>query len=207
MPAMVDTKAEQKAPVAKGTGGRKTVDKWKKKKWYTILSSRIFDKKVLGETPVEKPKNLINRTMKVTLDVLTGQRMKRDYMLTFKVFDVQGQTASTKISEFAVNRGSLGRTVRRRNSKVAIVGTIPSIGGEAKSTIMAITDRKATQSQEAAIRKMIHEEYASLKGKDFEELVQILLGQEFSNEIFKKASKICRVKKVIVSKSTFLETK
>ncbi len=197
----------QQSKAQKASAARKTVDKWKKKKWFNVLSSKIFDKRPLGETPVEKPKNLMGRIMKTTLDMVTGQRAKRDYMISFKVNDVQGQTASTVVSEFSVNKGTLGRTIRRRNSKVALVGKIAVVGGEAMTTVVVVTERKATNAQKAGVRKIIKEELASLNGKDFELLVQELLLGNFSNELFKKAAKVCPVKKVIVAKSTFTESK
>jgi small subunit ribosomal protein S3Ae len=191
----------------KASAARKTVDKWKKKKWFSIVASKIFDKKLLGETPGEKPKNIMGRTFKSTLDVVTGQRTKRDYMISFKINDIQGQTASTVISEFSVNKGTLGRTIRRRNSKVAVVKRIPVIGGEAMTTVVVVTERKAPNEQKTVIRKIIGEQLDTLNGKDFELLVQELLLGNFSNELFKKAAKIYPVKKVIVSKSTFFETR
>jgi len=191
----------------KASAARKTVDKWKKKKWFSIVASKIFDRKPLGETPGEKPKNIMGRTFKSTLDIVTGQRAKRDYMVSFKINDIQGQTASTVISEFSVNKGTLGRTIRRRNSKVGIVKRVPVVGGEAMTTVLVITERKAPNEQKTAIRKIIEEQLATLNGKDFELLVQELLLGNFSNELFKRASKIYPVKKVIVSKSTFFETK
>jgi small subunit ribosomal protein S3Ae len=191
----------------KASAARKTVDKWKKKKWFTINSSKIFDKRPLGETPAEKPKNLMGRTMKVTLDTVTGQRGKRDYSVSFKVNDIQGQTASTVVSKFEVNKGTLGRTIRRRNSKVALVERIPVVGGDAMTTIVVVTDRKATNAQQTEIRKIIKESIGVLNGKDFELLVQELLLGNYSNELFKKASKLCPIKKVIVSKSTFIGAK
>jgi small subunit ribosomal protein S3Ae len=203
---MVKFMAEQ-SKAQKASAARKTVDKWKKKKWFNVTASKIFDKRPLGETPGEKPKNVLGRTMKVTLDTVTGQRMKRDYTVSFKINDVQGQTASTVISEFSVNKGTLGRTIRRRNSKVALVDKVPVVGGEAMTTVVVISERKATNIQKATIRAMIKEQLASLAGKDFELLVQELLLGNFSNDLFKKASKIAPVKKVIVSKSTFTETK
>jgi small subunit ribosomal protein S3Ae len=199
--------AETQSKAQKASAARKTVDKWKKKKWFAVLSSKIFDKKPLGETPGEKPKNVMGRTMRVTLDMVTGQRAKRDYAVSFKVNDIQGQTASTVVSEFAVNKGVLGRTVRRRNSKVGLVEKLPVVGGEAMTTVVVVTDRKATNVQKASIRKMIKEQLTTLQGKDFELVVQELLLGNFSNELFKKASKICQVKKVIVAKATFTETK
>ncbi|MFA5931039.1 MAG: hypothetical protein WC821_01875 [archaeon] len=191
----------------KASAARKTVDKWKKKKWFNVLSSKVFDKKPLGETPGEKPKNIMGRTFKCTLDIVTGQRTKRDYMMSFKINDIQGQTASTVISEFVVNKGTLGRTIRRRNSKVALVKRIPVVGGEAMTTIVVVTDRKATNAQKTGIREMIETQVKTLHGRDFEVLVQELLLGSFSNELYKMASKVCPIKKVIVSKSTFFESK
>jgi small subunit ribosomal protein S3Ae len=198
---MAETKAQ------KASAARKTVDKWKKKKWFTISASKIFDRRPLCETPGEKPKNIMGRTLKTTLDTVTGQRAKRDYVISFKVNDVQGQNASTVVSQFAVNKGTLGRTVRRRNSKVGLVKRVPVVGGDAMTTVVVVTDRKATNAQKTIIRKMIDEALAVLKGKDFELVVQELLLGNFSNELFKKASKICPVKKVIVAKSTFFGSK
>ena len=136
-------------------GRRKTVDKWKKKKWFTITASKIFNKKPLGETPVEKPVNLTGRTIKVTLDTLTGQRARRDVSVYFKTSDVQGQTITTKISKFEVSKGALSRTIRRRNSKVGLVKKIPVAGGEARINIIVITGRKANQNQRTGIRALI----------------------------------------------------
>jgi small subunit ribosomal protein S3Ae len=197
----------QQTKAQKASAARKTVDKWKKKKWFGVLASKIFEKKSLGETPGEKPKNVLGRTMKTTLDTVTGQRAKRDYMISFKINDVQGQTASTVISEFEINKGTLGRTIRRRNSKIALVRKIPVVGGEAMTTVVVVTERKATNAQKIGIRKIIEEQLSALKGKDFELLAQELLLGNFSNELFKKATKIALIKKVIVSKSTFFETK
>ncbi|MFA6065020.1 MAG: hypothetical protein WC746_04215 [archaeon] len=197
----------QQSKAQKASAARKTVDKWKKKKWFNVVSSKIFDRRPLGDTPGEKPKNVMGRIMKTTLDTVTGQRAKRDYSISFKVNDVQGQTASTVVSTFEINKGTLGRTIRRRNSKVALVKRIPVVGGEAMTSVVVVTDRKATNAQKTGIRKLIEEQVATLNGKDFELVVQELLLGNFSNELFKKALKVCPVKKVIVSKSTFIETK
>lgn len=188
-------------------GRRKTVDKWKKKKWYTITASKIFNKKPLAETPVERPVNLTGRTIKVTLDILTGQRARRDVAVFFKTSDVQGTNISTKVSKFEVNKGALSRTVRRRNSKVGLVEKIPVIGGEARVNIMVITGRMANQKQKTGIRAIISEHAKVLYGKDFEDLVQEVLLGGFGNDLFKKAAKICSVKKVIIAKATFTGTK
>lgn len=194
--------------VGKNVGARrKTVDKWKKKKWFFIKASKLFDNKILGETPAEKPINLINRTLKVTLDKLTGQRTKRGTTIFFKTFDVQGQNINTKISRFETAKSSLGRLIRRGNSKITIVEKVPVVGGEAKITIVAITVKKATSKQKTSIGKTIKEKLVLFKGKDFEEVVKELVLGNITNKISKDAEKIFMIKKVIAFKATFTETK
>jgi small subunit ribosomal protein S3Ae len=191
----------------KSTGSRKTVDKWKKKKWFTIYSSKVFNRKPLGDIPGEKLHNIMNRAMNVTLDVLTGQRAKRDTRVTFKVCDIQGQNANTRLNSFEMNRGSLGRMIRRRASKIAVVEKIPVQGGDARITLVAITARKATASQKTGIRKVMSQALNELKGKDFEEVSRELLFGNITNDIFKNSKKICLMKKVLPTKAKFIEAK
>ncbi len=207
MPAMIqDTKETKQQSASKGQA-RRTVDKWKKKKWFTIMASPAFDKKPLAETPAEKPRNLFNRTIRTTLDNVTGNRMKRDYIVYFKVSDIQGQNVVTKISKFEVVKAFLGRTVRRRNSKVGLVEKLSVVGGEGKVNMVIVTERKATKSQETAIRDILHKEMLSLNGKDFEDICKELLLGNFVSELAKKASKICSVKRAIPVKAQFTEKK
>lgn len=188
-------------------GRRKTVDKWKKKQWFTIMSSKIFDKKPLGETPAEKPIQLLGRTLQVNMGNITGQRTRRDTAIHFKYSDVQGTSINTNVSKFEISKGTLGRMIRRNNSKVALVKRIPVVGGEANITTIVVTYKKATQAQKTGVRKIIDEEINTLKGKDFEEIVKELLMGKFATDLSKKSSKICVIKKTIVSKATFTEAK
>ncbi len=192
---------------AAGKGSRRVVDKWKKKKWFTINASPLFDRKPIAETPAEKPKNLANRTIRTTLDTLTGNRMKRDWYIYLKVSDIQGQNVSTKLSKFEMNKGSLGRSIRRRNSKVTLIEKIPVANGEARFTIVAITDKKATRRQEAGIREIMQKELFTLAGKDFEEVSKELLLGNLLSELAKKTGKVFLVKKVIPAKGIFTEKK
>ena len=190
-----------------GKGRRKTVDKWKKKEWFTILSSKTFDKKPLGETPAEKPLQLIGRTIKSNLGNITGQRTKRDIVVSFKYSDVQGKNISTNVSKFEVSKSTLARLVRRRNSKVDLVKRIKVANGDAKIAIIIVTYKEATQKQRAGLRDIISKEIETLTGKDFEAIVNELLFGKLTTEISKKSAKICIVKKVIVSKATYTEAK
>ena len=45
---------------------KKTVDKWKKKKWFKIIAPKQFNEVVLGETPAEKETQVINRVVEAS---------------------------------------------------------------------------------------------------------------------------------------------
>ncbi|MDD3083810.1 MAG: hypothetical protein PHP82_02195 [Candidatus ainarchaeum sp.] len=186
---------------------RKTVDKWKKKKWFLIKASKLFDSKILAETPAEKPINLIGRTLRITLDRLTGQRTKRDTIIYFKTSDVQGQNINTIVSKFERSKSSLGRLIRRGNSKVMVAEKIPVIGGDARITLVTITVRKATNEQKKGINKLMKNKLLEFKGKDFEDVIKELIMGKMTSVVARDAEKICMIKKVIAFKATFTESK
>jgi ribosomal protein S3AE len=101
----------------------------------------------------------------------------------------------------------MSRIIRRRASKIGFVTTMPVKNGEARVTIVVLTASKATRAQEAGIRHVVEDELKNLNGIEFEDLVKELLFGSFANEIFKKAKKICLLKKVIAEKATFIEAK
>lgn len=193
----------------KSKGAHKSVDKWKKKKWFTLNATKVFDGRALGSCPAEKPKNVMGRTIKVTLDNLTGQRSMRDVAAYFKVFEVQGQNANTKISCFETNKGYLGRTIRRRTSKIALIEKIPVKGGNARVTVIAVSDRNCTRKQRAGVRKVISEELKQISGreKEFDDLVKEILFGQFNSAVFKRAKNICAMRKIIAAKAIFIEAK
>ena len=47
-------------------------DKWKLKKWYTIVAPPVFGNAILGTTPADDPDKLIGRVIESTLYDLTG---------------------------------------------------------------------------------------------------------------------------------------
>ena len=194
--------------MAEKTGSRrKTVDKWKKKKWFTITASKLFDNKILAETPAEKPINISGRTMRVGLDRLTGQRIRKDTLVYFKTMDVQGQNINTRISKFELTKSSVGRLIRRGNSKIMVSEKIPVVGGEARITLIAVTARKATGSQKTGINKIMRNHLNELRGKEFEEVVKELIFGKLTRTISDDAKKIFLVKKVLAFKAVFVESK
>ena len=187
----------------------RVVDKWKKKQWLTLLAPSEFDRTVLGETPAEKPKNAVGRTIKVDLGRLSGQRQKRHISMIFKIEKVEGLNASCITVGHKTSGGFLNRLVRRRMSKIEAVQRVSgSDGKKFKVKTIALSVRKLSEKQEKGIRKRLEEEIRkSAQKRTFEQFSQESIFGGLSSKIFKILSKIAPIKRVEVIETRLIEGK
>ena len=176
----------------------KTIDKWKRKKWFKIFAPNSFDKIEIAETPAEKPEQVLGRTIKVNVRSLTGQIKKSHIELVFRVNDVQGLNASTEIAGMQVKPETLRRIVRRRNSKIDLVQdsqTKDKKKAHFKTTI--VTLKKIERKKKTIIRHKIREEVEKLAmEKNFEELVQEIIFGNALTAIFNSVKNIAGIKRI-----------
>ncbi|MDO8647460.1 MAG: hypothetical protein Q7R70_03520 [Candidatus Diapherotrites archaeon] len=176
----------------------KTVDKWKKKKWFKIFAPPLFDKREIGETPAEKPENVMGRTVKANVRALTGQIKKAHVDLIFKIMDVQGLNASTEISGMIVKPETLRRVVRRRNSKIDVVldsRTKDNKKARIKATVVCL--KKIERIKETAIRKKLLEELSKMAvSKNFEDLISDAIFGNSLNSLFASVKTIAGIKRI-----------
>jgi small subunit ribosomal protein S3Ae len=188
---------------------QKTVDKWKKKKWFELIAPKIFENRAIGETPAEKGKAVVGRTAWVTVDELTGQRKLRHIAVQFKVTEVKESKAFTEAVGFEVNQSYIRRMVRRRITKIETVVTDTTKDGKkARVKVIAISSRKLEKRKEKEIRKGIIETVASdIQKKTFDQLVQELIFGITTAKIIKRTKDIDRLRKIEISKTRILEGK
>ena len=191
----------------KGKSGKRTVDKWKRKKWFKIFAPKDFDKKEIGETPAEKEKHVLGRTILVNLGILTGERQKRHITLTFKINDLKGQQAFTEIVKHEISGSYLNRMVRRKMSKIEAVQTVTTKDGKKiKVKTIALSQKKLNRKQETVIRKEIIARIdKSAKKRDFAPLFQLIVFGVLASKIFKELKTIAPLKRVEIVKSAVLE--
>lgn len=202
-------KKQQEKPKARSGKKGRTIDKWKKKQWYKIIAPPDFDRRLLGETITEKPKNLIGRTIKVDLGQLTGQRQKRHISVLFKIETVEGNNANCGVKGHIIGQGFMNRLVRRRLSKIESVQTVEtSDGKEVKVKAVALSAKKLAKKQETAIRKMMAESIEkSARKKTFSQFSQEIIFGAVASKLFKQLIKIAPLKRVEIIKSKLLEGK
>ncbi len=176
------------------------IDKWKRKRWFTVLSPKAFEERPLLETPAEKPELVIGRTVKVFAREVSSSAKRSPVQLIFQVDNVQGSNAYTKVAGMQLNPGELRRTVRRRNSKVDIVQNVSCKDGvQARIHTVVVSANKLAQPQASAVYHLVRAAVEkSAKESHFDKLVfDISCGNKL-NEWHSEAKKIAPVKRVEV---------
>jgi small subunit ribosomal protein S3Ae len=185
----------------------KSMDKWKKKKWYTVLAPSSFDKQKLGETPAAKPNLVQDRTITVNLDKLTGDRKQRHVSITFKVNQVQGLNAQTETVGHQIKPGYLSRLVRRRRSKINSINLVKCRDGkQIRVNALCLCSMKVPNKVETSLRKMMDDEILkTAKRKDSEQFIQELIFGSLAAKLFKQAKNYAIIKRIEIIKSRIVE--
>ncbi len=185
---------------------RKIKDKWKAKKWYSIIAPEMFESVRIGETLTDDPDKLIDRVTEVTLQDLTGDFSKMHIKLKFKIVRVSGFNAHTKFIGHDMTSDYIRRQTRRKRSKMdgnVVVET--KDGYRVRVKPLAIAERRIQASQQRLLRKRMHgmiEEAAS--DNFFRELIKEIISGGLPAQIFKKCKPIYPLKRVEIYKTHML---
>ncbi|MBI2657638.1 hypothetical protein HYX08_03010 [Candidatus Woesearchaeota archaeon] len=96
------------------------VAKLKKRQWYPIIAPKQFEHVVLGETLVNDPNAMLGKTLSHSLMNLTNDSKRQNVNIHFKVVEVEGDKAKTKIIGYQIIPSSVKRFVRRNSEKMDI---------------------------------------------------------------------------------------
>lgn len=176
----------------------KTVDKWKKKKWYTIKAPKVMDGRDIGHTPAEKPETVMGRTILMNSRDLGSNLKRQTVVLTMQVTDVQGLNAMTEFTGFEVPAPLVKKLVRRRKSKVEIIQNLKLADGKkGRLKTMVLYNFEMPRSVETKTRHIVMQEAAAIaQNKHLDELLVELLFGEAPNIIGTALKNLGPVKKV-----------
>ncbi|MEM0340215.1 MAG: 30S ribosomal protein S3ae [Acidilobaceae archaeon] len=185
-------------------------DKWKLKKWYTVLAPSLFGETVLGTTPADDPDKLIGRTMEVTLFDLTGDITYVHIKLKFQIVKVDGTTAYTRFKGHEHLRDYVRSLTKRKTSKVVGIFDVWTKDGYGlRLTCVVWTRYRCNTSQKREIRKRMKEVVESYaKEHALDELINAMIFSDKENSLAQlieaQARKIYPLRKVEVIKSKLL---
>lgn len=179
---------------------RKTVDKWKRKKWYTLVAPKSFSSVEIGETPAEKDEVVMGRVIFVNANDVSKQGKKSHIVLKFKVNEVKGNKAHTELVGHMVKPSYVRRLVRRRSSKMETSQLLATKDGKKiKVKVFAITAKKVAKKKESAIRKAMEEETRAICANTaFEDCIQEFVFGNVLGKMFDRIKKVASIKKLDV---------
>ncbi|MEM4700313.1 MAG: 30S ribosomal protein S3ae [Candidatus Nezhaarchaeales archaeon] len=186
---------------------RRAVKKPVTKAYYKILAPSAFGFTEVGETFASSPDNLKGRTVWVSLYSLTNQFIHQHIKLLFQIVRVEDGVAYTIFKGHDMARDYLRSLIRRGSSLVdGIFDVYTKDECKLRLMIMAITLKRARESQKRAIRKIMRQIVeARAQQLGFNEYIQEIVLGKIASEVFNAAKKIYPLRKVEVRKSKTLE--
>ncbi len=188
-------------------GQKRTKDKWKEKKWYTILAPNQLGGKEIGLTPGSGPEEIKGRHIEIPTSDFTGNFKKSNSKLIFKIVDVTGLKCSTLFIGHSVNDDYIRRMVRRRKEKLELVIKIKTVDNYTfVLKVVAITDGKITAAKRVELRKAIWDLIsAKSKNVDYFELARYIMDEQSINEILAGVKDVYPLKKFEFRKSELVD--
>jgi len=178
-------------------------DKWRDKKWYTVVSPPYFGGVELGAVPADDPSKLVGRVVDGTLYDITNDFAHQYLKMYFRVEDVEGKTARTVFKGHEYSRDYLRSLVRRRTTRVDgifNVTTKDDYGLMLAVSVFTLSRIKTSQEQEirTIMSEIVKEKASSLT---FDQFVQELVLGKIASDIYNEAKRISPLRHVGVRKS------
>lgn len=183
-------------------------ERWRLKKWYTVISPLVFGSIPVTATPSDEPWKLLGRVIEVTLYDLTGDIAQVHVHLYLQIYKVDPDRleAYTIFKGHELARDYLRSLTRRKSSKItAILNVTTKDGYVLRPTVMAWTTYRCKSSQRHEIRKTLIDSISKIAAeKGFDEFVSGIVFGDFVPEIFNLVKKVYPIRKIEFAKSKLL---
>jgi len=180
-----------------------------KKKWYEIISPKMFGEKRVGETLSVDPSSLIGRKIEVSMLELSNSYQKFYVKVCFQIVHVEGDRALTKFVGHDIMRERLYRMVQRYGRRVDCmqnVVTKDGIGIRVKTVFMLI--KRVGTSLKNSCRSYAAEVVDSIaKETNFEDFIKMVIDGDLQQQVRREVTKVYPVGGIEVRKTEVLGDK
>ncbi len=181
---------------------QKGIDKWKLKRWFSILAPRIFNEAIIGEMPANDEKAAIGRNVVVSLDSLTHNPSHAYTNAVLKITEVNGESAKTKLIGIEQVPSYIRSFVRKYRSVSSVVVPVASKDGiRAVVKVIVVTRGRTAHTKIVGIRKEA-EDFTRLYFKENEAnaAISAIIEGKFQADLTTKIKHIADLNKVEVRK-------
>jgi small subunit ribosomal protein S3Ae len=133
---------------------RKIKDKWKEKRWVTVLAPDAFNNVPIAYIPITNDENAKGRVIEITLfDILKGDPSQHQYKIFFQIDKVTKEKATTIFKKYEYAKEFLRSLIRRGSSKINfILDTKTKDGYIFRIKVLALSHRELNTSRKHALR-------------------------------------------------------
>jgi len=133
---------------------RKIKDKWKEKRWVTVLAPDSFNNVPIAYVPITDDENAKGRVIEITLfDILKGDPSQHQYKIFFQIDKITNEKATTIFKKYEYAKEFLRSLIRRGSSKINfILDTKTKDGYIFRIKVLALSHRELNTSRKHALR-------------------------------------------------------
>ena len=184
-------------------------DKWREKKWVTVLAPSAFNNVPIAYIPITDDTNAIGRVIEVTLfDIVKGDPSQHQFKLYFQINKVDGETATTIFKLYEYAKEFLRSLVRRGSSLISFIGDYKTKDGNIfRIKIIALTQKKLNTSRKHALRLIARDVMSkTIPEMTIEQFIQATAFGKINSDIMAAVKKIIHVRHVGIEKSKIIRT-
>ncbi len=184
-------------------------DKWREKKWITVISPDSFNNVPIAYIPITDEENAKGRVIEVTLfDILKGDTSQHQYKIYFQIDKVEGDKATSIFKRYEYAKEFLRSLVRRGSSKITFVLEVKTKDGYIfRIKIIALTHRPLNTSRKRALRLIAKEVMEkTIPQMTIDQFVQATCYGKINSDIMAAAKKVIRMRHVGLEKVKLVRT-
>jgi len=181
--------------------------KKKKKTWIKILAPELFGNKEIGETLVSEPEEALDRVVEVYLFNLTMNVKHQEGKMIFKIVEVRGDEALTKVIGYEMINAFVKRIVKKKTDRIDISEVFMTKDKEIlRIKPLVITASNTSYSVRKSIRHLLSEFLRNkLENLTYEGFLKEFISGKLEREMFDEVSKIYPIKYAKIRKFELLE--
>ena len=184
-------------------------DKWREKKWVTVLAPSAFNNVPIAYIPITNDTNAIGRVIEVTLfDIIKGDPSQHQFKLYFQINKVDVETATTIFKRYEYAKEFLRSLVRRGSSLINFIGDYKTKDGNIfRIKIIALTQKKLNTSRKHALRLIAKDVMSkTIPEMTIEQFIQATAFGKINSDIMAAVKKIIHVRHVGIEKAKIIRT-
>ena len=184
-------------------------DKWREKKWITVLAPDSFNNVPVAYVPITDDENASGRVIEVTLfDILKGDPSQHQYKIYFQIDKVNDDKATSIFKRYEYAKEFLRSLVRRGSSKVNfIIDTKTKDGYVFRLKVIALTHRQLNTSRKHALRLIARDVIEkTVPQMTIDQFVQATCYGKINSDIMAAAKKLIRMRHVGLEKVKLVKT-